>query len=233
MWPAIIAAAGSMLSSQGGGGGGGGGGAATGGGSIGNLYGHSPDSRLAGTANGLFNLFFAKNPSDAANPYLEQMEGKAGQYMNHYIDEGKRAGGIWGKQNELNVSDPTAVMDKVGANYKKSPGYQFNMDEAMRAANNSAAAGGMAGTPAEQQRAQTVASGLASQDYGAYVDRGLGQYGLGMGGLSHQNDIGFMGSQTMAQAAIAQLMAQAQNAYEGANTSNQQKGGGIGSILGG
>lgn len=220
-WAQLASAGKSMMGNSGGGGG------------MGSfLQSQGAGARIGGLTNGIFNMFFAKNPSDAANPYLDQMGGKAAQYMQPFVDKGAHAGNIWGAQNENNVNNPTAIMDKIGAGYQESPGYKYNVAAAMRGANMSAAAGGMAGTPAEQQHAQMVASGLASQDYDKYMDRGLGQYTAGMGGLSHQNDLGFMGSQQMVQALMEQLKAQAQNAYEGANTSNQQKGGAIGSITG-
>lgn len=220
----IGSAIGGLFGGSGGGGGGGNG--------IGNLWGHSMGSKIGGLANGIFNLFFAKNPSDAADPYLQQMEGGAAKYLQPYLDVGARARPVLEAQYNRNINDPTSVMSQIGKNFQASPGYQYQVDEATRAANNSAAASGMAGTPAEQQRLATVVNGLANQDYYNFMDRGLNQYNSGLGGLSHQNDLSYGASSQMVQAILQQLMAQAQNAYAGANTYNQQKGGAIGSITG-
>jgi hypothetical protein len=187
--------------------------------------------RAGQLGSGLFNLFGAKNPSDAASPYLDSMEGDAAKYLNPWMDAGKRSLGNIESQYNQNVNDPTGVMNKIGAGFQQSPGYQFQVDQATEAANRSAAAGGMAGTPAEQQKLASTVNGLANQDYYNYTDRGMKQYNSGLEGLSHINDQGFQGSQLMAQIMQMMRQMQAQNAYEGANTQNQQRGGAIGSII--
>ena len=49
---------------------------------------------IASGVGGLFNWLSASNPSDAANPYLEQMPGVAHQYMDPYVNQGNRAGSL-------------------------------------------------------------------------------------------------------------------------------------------
>jgi len=215
----------SMLGGSGGGGGGGG--------LMSSLGSQTPGGRMGGIANGLFNMFFAKNPSDAADPYLGSIEGSMGKYLNPYIDAGKSAMGTLNAENNKLVNDPGAVMNKIGAGFQQSPGYQFQTQQAEGAANRASAAGGMLGSPMQQQNIAGTINNLANQDYYNYLNHGIGMYDTGLTGMSHMSDQGFNASGMMSQGLLQQLLAQAQNAYAGANTYNQQMGGGISSLIGG
>lgn len=85
------------------------------------------------------------------------------------------------------ISNPTDIMKQIGSQYQQSPGYQFQVDQATKAANQAAAAGGMAGSPASQQQLAQIIQGLASQDYGNFLNQGLGVYGSGLHGLNELN----------------------------------------------
>ncbi len=242
MWWTAIPAMMQMMQGQGGQGGqgaqGGGGQSGGMGGMLGSMGGGGNGgaqfgARMGGIANGLFNLFGAKNPSDAANPYLEGIQGQMGQYLNPYMDAGKRAMGTLEGQYNQNINDPTHMMNQIGAGFQHSPGYAAQVAAAEGAANRASAAGGMLGSPQQQQQIAGTVNQMANQDYYNYVDRGMGQYNMGLGGLGNINQMGYGAAGQMSQGALQQALAQAQNAYEGANTYNQQKGGGIGSIVGG
>lgn len=188
---------------------------------------------IGGIASGLFNLFGSENPSDAANPYLDKMESGMGKYMNPFIQRGQRAGDTLESQYNSLTNDPTGVMNKIGSTFHSSPGYGFQTSQAEGAANRAAAAGGMLGSPAQQQEISGVINGLANQDYYNYLNHGTDMYKTGLNGLEGFNNQGYGASNLMAQGLMQQLMAQAQNAYAGSNTKNQQMGGGIGSLVGG
>lgn len=224
MWPAIIAAATSMMNSGGNGSGGGGGGG---------WQSFMPSSKIGGIANGLFNLFFAKNPSDAANPFLQQIEGGAGKYLNPFIDSASRARPILEGEFSRNVNDPTSVMNQIGKGFHESPGYDWNKSQMEDASKRAFAASGMVGSPAHARAISQDINGLANQDYYNFMDRGLESYKTGLGGWGNMYGIGANAANNMSQILMQQLLAQAQNAYSGANTYNQQKGGAIGSIIGG
>jgi hypothetical protein len=128
------------------------------------------------------------------------------------------------------------MMNKIGAGYQKSPGYQFNVDEATGGANSAAAAGGMLGSPAEQQALAQRISGIASQDYGDYMNRGLSQYGMGLQGMGNMAQMGYGASSDYAKMLEDQFISQAQLQYAGQDAENKAKGGmwgGIGGLLGG
>lgn len=175
----------------------------------------------------------AQNPYDSASQYYNQIPGYLKQYLNPYMQAGQGAmGQLQGQYGQL-INDPTAMMNKIGAGYQQSPGFNWQMQQAMGAANNAAAAGGMAGSPQHQQQAQTVATGLANQDYYNYMDKGLSQYGMGLQGLQGINAMGYGASNSMAQGMAGSLMNQGNLAYSGQASQNQAQGQMYGDIFGG
>ena len=69
------------------------------------------------------------------------------------------------------VNDPNALYSKFGQGFQQSPGYKFQVDQATNAANSAASAGGMLGTPAEQQQLAGTVGGLANQDFYNYMNQ--------------------------------------------------------------
>lgn len=170
------------------------------------------------------------NPANAASPYLQQIPGTITPYYQPYINAGTRS--MQGASNLGNVyagliKDPTAMMNKIGAGYTVSPGYQYNVQQATQAANNAAAAGGMLGSPEEQQQLASVTSGLASQDYYNYLDRALKQYGTGLSGAQGLTDfysqLGYGASNDLATSLANVLSSQANLAFAGQATQDKLK----------
>jgi len=177
-----------------------------------------------------------EDPSAAASKYLNQIPGTIKPYYQPYINAGQGAMGDLQTQYKQLLSDPTAIMNMIGGKFQASPGYQYNVGQATNAANQAAAAGGMAGSPAEQAALASRISGMASQDYNNYMNQGLGLYGQGLGVAGNINQMGYGASNELAQSLMSALMSQSQNAYAGANTKNQQSGGmfgGLGGLFGG
>ena len=125
--------------------------------------------------------------------------GGADQYMSQIPDILKK----YFAPYEGLVQDPTQKLSQIGAGYKQSPGYQFALNQALKGVGQASAAGGMAGSPQQQQQAAATAQGLASQDYGQYMQRALGLYGTGLAG---QRGLGEdLASSLMSRAQLAQL----------------------------
>jgi hypothetical protein len=186
-----------------------------------------------GIGSGLYNMFGASNPSDAASGYLNQIPGTISPYYNPYIQAGQGAlGSLQGQYGNL-LNDPGALMSHLAGGYKQSPGYQWNLNQAEGSANNAAAAGGMAGSPQHQQIAGTIASGLASQDYNNYLQNVLGLYGRGLQGQEGLNQMGYGASDSLARQLSDALQSQSKLGYAGSINQNQQQGGGMGSLLSG
>lgn len=182
---------------------------------------------------GVLNYSTYKNPAESAMPYLNQMGGQSGQYLNPYITAGQGAmGQLQGQYGNL-ISNPGQMFNQFGQSFQQSPGYQWQLGQGLQAANQAAAAGGMLGTPAHQQQSQQVAQGLANQDYYNYMNPVMNMYGQGLQGLQGINQMGYGASNQMANTLMEQLMAQAQTAAYGTQGQNQNIGGSIGSILSG
>jgi len=175
------------------------------------------------------------NPADAANPYLSQMGTGAYNALNPYMQSGLGALPQLSQAYGGLLNDPTAMMKKIGETYQASPGYQYNVDQATQGANRAAAAGGMVGSPAEQQELAQKISGIASQDYNNYLNQGLGLYGQGLSGMSSMADRGLNASTNYAKMLQDQLLEQAKLAYAGQANKNESQGGmfgGLGGLLG-
>jgi len=172
------------------------------------------------------------NPSDAAKKYLDQIPGTITPYYQPYINAGQGAMGDLQSQYRQLLSDPTAIMNSIGGKFQQSPGYQWNVNQATDAANKVSQAGGMAGTPMEQQQLATTVHGLANNDYQQFMNQGLGLYGQGLNVAGDINQMGYGASNELAQSLANNLGSQAQNAYMGADYSNRQSKGMFGGILG-
>lgn len=202
-----------------------------------------------------------QNPADTAMPYMNQIPGELQQYFNPYIQAGNNAlpvlqgqygsllGQLPGLQSQYGMlmNNPGAVMNKIGQGFQQSPGYQFQVNQALGAANRAAAAGGMLGSPMEQQTIAGRVNGLANQDYYNYLNHGLSLYNTGLqgsanlygAGLSGEGNLARMGygaASNLGEDLASALMSQSQLAYAGATNQNEaQQGalGGIGGLLAG
>jgi hypothetical protein len=188
---------------------------------------------LGGIGAGIGNLFADfNNPADAAMPYLDNISNTISPYYQPYINAGQQALPQLTDAYSGLMKDPTALANAIGQKYQPSPGYQFSVDQATKAANQAAAAGGMVGSPAEQQQLASTVTGLANQDYYNFLDRMLGLYGQGLGGLSNINNMGFGASTSLADNLASAILSQAKLAYAGAQNENEHEGGMWGSLFG-
>ena len=174
----------------------------------------------------------SQSPAEAAMPYLEGIPEQIKPYYEPYIQAGQQA--LPGLQEQLQrlVSQPTDVMSQIGGQFQASPGYQFQVDQATRAANQAAAAGGMVGTPQNQYQAMQSAQQLANQDYYNYMSRGLGLYGQGLAGTQALSGQGLQAGGALAGQLANIAGSQAKLAYAGQQAQEQQAGGLMG-MLGG
>ena len=105
-----------------------------------------------------------------SNNYLSQIQPSIDRYLQPYIGAGQNAMGTLQEQYGNLINDPSAMMNKFGSGYQQSPGYQYNVDQATKGANNAAAAGGFIGSPQQQEYMAKQIGGLASQDYNQYLN---------------------------------------------------------------
>jgi hypothetical protein len=189
---------------------------------------------MPGLMNGIGSIFggiqmMNNNPATQAMGYSEQLPGVVKPYYEPYIETGLAAQEeLWDEYMKL-ISNPQVVYDMLAGGFEQSPGYEWQYDQAMNAANNAAAAGGMSGTPAHMTNASTIAQNTAAQDYYNYLDRMFGLYGMGMGGMSDFNKMGYQASDALAGLLAQNLMNQAGLAALEAQNQNSA----MGSIVGG
>src|SRR5678816_2864510 len=86
------------------------------------------------------------NPADAAMPYLDQIPGMEEQNYNPYIQRGSTAYDTMAPSYNKMSTDPTGFLDEIMKHYQESQGFKLKRDEGLRAAGNTAAAGGMRGS---------------------------------------------------------------------------------------
>jgi hypothetical protein len=175
------------------------------------------------------------NPADAGMPYLNQIGSTVSPYYQPYINAGQGAlNTLMGQYGSL-IGGPGGFLNSIGKDFQQSPGYNFQVNQATNAANRAAAAGGMAGSPMEQQNLASTVNGLANQDYYNWLNNATGLYKTGLTGMSGINQMGFNASGDLATDLANMLMSQANMAYAGqANQNQAQQGqqGGIWGLLG-
>lgn len=189
-------------------------------------------SGLAGLGGGLFNIFGKqKSPYDAASKIYGQIPGATEKYLSPYMTAGQSAlGDLMGQYGQLTGSTGD-VYNKLAGGYQQSPGFQSALKQALGAAGNQAAAGGMTGTPQAQLQSADVAGTLAQKDFGDYMSRMMGLYGTGLQGMGDVSKMGY-GASTNYADMLGNIMAQ-QGGMAGMSQAlqNQQRSGGISQAL--
>lgn len=177
---------------------------------------------LLGQAGGLFTDKW-KNPADAAMGDISKIPGATQGYYDPYIKAGQGAlSQLEGQYGNL-LKDPGGLMNQIGQSYQKSPGFDFQLKQALQAASNAAAAGGLAGSPQHEQQSMQLANNLANQDYNSWISRALGLYGQGLQGEQDLYHTGYDASGSMANILKDTLAKQAELKYQGQDAANKHQ----------
>lgn len=146
--------------------------------------------------------------------YLQQIPGQITPYYQPYMDAGSGAmSTLQGQYSDL-INDPGGKYNQIGESFHQSPGFDWQMQQALQGANHAAAAGGMAGSPEHEQQNEQVANNLANQDYYNYMQGATGMYNKGLEGeqgLMHQ---GYNATQSLTDQIAQELSAQSALAYK-------------------
>jgi len=172
------------------------------------------------------------NSMEDVQGYLSQMEPMLQEQYGPYKEAGLEALPTLQNQYSMLLQNPGAIQALLGQGFEQSPGYQFQLDQAMNAANQAASAGGMLGTPAHQQQAMGAAQGLANQDYWNYLGMNQGLYGQGLAGTQGLFGTGFDAANQMASGLGNIYGNQANLAYGNMQSQNQMLGSLLGAGLG-
>lgn len=174
-----------------------------------------------------------KDPMKEANKYYSQIPDTMKGYYNPYINAGKRSIHPYQNMMQTLMQNPDEFINKMGAGYTKSPGYDWNLKQGQSAITNASAAGGMAGSPQHEQQAAEMATGMASKDYQSYMDRIMQGLGIGTQGMGNIFNTGASMSSDLATSLANALMTQGNMAYEGAMGGNKTKGAQAGGMMSG
>ncbi len=162
-----------------------------------------------------------QNPANSAMPYMNQIPGQVSPYYQPYINAGQQAmPQLQGQYNQL-ISNPGQRLNQIGQSFQQSPGYQFQVNQSLGAANRAAAAGGMLGSPQEQQNIAGTVNQLANQDYYNWLGNAQNMYGQGLSGLQNINQMGYNASAGLSDTLAQNLQNQANLAYSGQSQQNQ------------
>ena len=175
---------------------------------------------IGGSSGGLFNLFQKKPDYGPAFQQYGQELGDISKQYDPFIQGGEQAFGKYGNLSDLLTTDPTHFINQISAGYKESP-YQQQMDKNLsRMMNYNSATTGMLGSTAAQSALQNQLAGQQNQFQQQYINQGLSQLGMGMGGLQDISHLGFqgLGKQTglEQEGAMARARAAMQQAQQGA-----------------
>lgn len=111
---------------------------------------------------------WANQAQKVQNPFLQMGQGAIPQFQQW----------LQGQQ------DPSGFINKLMGQYNESPWAKYQQEQAMRAAQNQGAAGGLTGSTPLMQFAQQQAHDISSEDMSKWLANVLGintQYGQGLG----------------------------------------------------
>jgi len=161
-----------------------------------------------------------RDPAAEAKPYLDQIPGVGKQYYDPFINRGAEADTqLGGQYNEL-LTDPVGFLNKLMGGYKPSEGYQAQKSELSNELRNTAAAGGVAGTPYHQKMQGDMIQKLLSGDMQQFLQNVMGNYNLGMQGKQGESNKGFQASNWLADLIGGSLNQQAGLAFRSAEDAN-------------
>lgn len=184
------------------------------------------------------------SPMDAANQYLNQIPGVGHQGYDPYVNAGLDASGkTKGKYEDL-MNDPTGFINKLMEGYKPSEGYQFQKGQLEKELSNTAAAGGVAGTPMDQLNQGEAIQGLLGKDMQQFLQNVFGAFSTGLQGEEGIASRGFDASKNLTDLLGGALNQQGGLAFQDQQQKNKNKndmwsmfgkalGAGAGGLLGG
>lgn len=163
-----------------------------------------------------------RNPRDEANNYLNQIPGVAHQGYDPYITAGQDASAKTKTQYEQLMDDPTEFINKLMEGYKPSEGYQFQKEQLTKELGNTAAAGGIAGTPQDQMNQGEGVQKLLSGDMQQFLQNILGVFNTGLKGEEGVATRGYDASGKLTDALGGALNQQGGLAFQDAQAENAQ-----------
>lgn len=135
-----------------------------------------------------------KNPATGAMKELNQIPGQIKPLYDPYVQQGQQAHSTMSPTLEQMTQDPAAYLEFIMNSYQPSQGYNLRKDEALKAASNSAAAGGVAGTYGDARDQSRITDALLGEDMQQYINNILGINKTGLEGEQNFYNTGFNAS---------------------------------------
>lgn len=183
-----------------------------------------------GTA--LYNTFGKNNPGRAAGNALGPIQGYGQSAYNPFIQQGQRAESQLFPQYSQMAGNPTDFYNNILKQYQPSAGYQYQEDKLNKAAGNTAAAGGFAGTDEDVRGRSEMLQQLMGGDMQRFLENILGIQGRGMQGLEQRVDRGYSASSNLADYAGSAATQQAGFDAYGRNQANKARNSGLSALSG-
>jgi hypothetical protein len=161
------------------------------------------------------------NPADSAQPYLDKIPGYIDKYMDPYINMGQQAGNVAQEQYAKLASNPAAYYQDIYSGYNQSPSYQYQSDQMSKAAENSAAAGGYAGTEADYSKQMEINNALMDQDFSKYMNYIMQLQNTGLQGEQQMYNTGYGASTQALNGMTGYANNSANNQFQGTQAENQ------------
>ncbi len=165
------------------------------------------------------------DPTWGANQELDKIPDMLKEYLGSYMNQGK------GAYDQLNpiygnmANDPQGYYKNMLAGHKPSDAYKTTMDEALKSAGNTAAAGGYRGNINDIQNEAGISSRIANEflnkDMQNWINNLMGIQGQGLQGLGHFYDTGYDASKNMASDLSNIYGSKAQLDFQGQSQRNQ------------
>jgi hypothetical protein len=158
----------------------------------------------------------ASNAQTAGYQQAAQTANNALQLQGQIYNQNRADLAPWRQYGQAGLAQ---FANSIGPSFQQSPGYQFAMDQGVRALDRSAAARGSLDSGAQRMALTRFGQGLANQEYGNYQNRlaalaGIGQTAAGQG---VQAGMGFGGAAMTGANALGNIQANAGTAQAQGN----------------
>lgn len=172
------------------------------------------------------------NPANASRDYLSQISPMLHETYDPFIQRGEAAyPGLRDAYNPM-MTNPTGYLDQLMKQYKPSQGYNLMRDEGLRAAGNTAAAGGMRGSLGDIQSQARLTDSLMGQDMQQWLNNVMGIQNTGLQGNQGFYNTGYNAASSLGSDLSNVLGTQAQLEFQGAANQNQNKSDLLSALLG-
>lgn len=172
------------------------------------------------------------SPYKAAGDQYQKYLGEAQNALNPWITAGQGALGNY--QNALSpMGNSTGYINNLMNQYQASPWSQFQQQQGMKAMNNAASAGGMAGSGAQMKAAADYSQGLSSRDMQGWLQNNLDVTDRYLSGQSDISKMGLQGANSLSEllGQLAESMGGA--AYGAGQAQNNANTDFLGGMMGG